>query len=212
MKLRPLTEADMEQVRMWRHGVPESLRTPYMLTQEMQADYYRNVICDRDSTTRYWGLWHTAGWHPEPPCWYFIGYGGIENICWENGNGEISLLLGPDYRGKGYGQQAVGLFLDQAFRHMGLKNVYGECYKCGPWKFWRKMLRVFQGPGGDHESAWLPARKYYKGEHHDSYYFTFDAESYCGDTGEDRIKADTSKEHTRLRREADNQILNTGGP
>ena len=197
MELRPLSEANMEQVRVWRHEVPETLRTSYMLTEEMQQDYYRNTICNRNSTTRYWGLWVPQGDFPEDQvivehglAWGFIGYGGIENISWENGNGEISLLIGPDYRGRGYGKQAVGLFLDQAFNHMRLHTVHGECYECGPWKFWNKLSRVYSKATAD-MACWLPCRKYYKGEHHDSYYFTFSAQGYRYHTRENREQADT---------------------
>ncbi len=99
MELRPLTEENMEQVRIWRHEVPETLRTSYMLTKEMQQDYYRNVICNRNSTTRYWGLYGDCGdLQPEKECPHFFGYGGIENISWENRNGEMSLLIAPQWR------------------------------------------------------------------------------------------------------------------
>ena len=220
MELRPLTSADMEQVRVWRHQVPESLRTPYMLTAEMQQDYYRDVICNRDSTTRYWGLWEwNSGEYAlvqSDHCtttykgaWQFIGYGGIENISNENGNGEISLLIGPDYRGNGYGKQAVGLFLDQAFNHLRLEHVYGECYECGPWEFWREMVIKYDT---DWQSVWLPARKYYKGEYFDSYYFTFSAEGYRSHTGTDREQADPTEEHSQLWRETYCDVPDPGGP
>ena len=176
MRLDALTAADMEQIRVWRHEVPETLRTPYMLTAEMQADYYRDVICDRRGTTRYWALTAMAKgvgdseWSPS----HLVGYGGIENISWENRNGEISLLLRPECRGKGYGREAVGLFLEQAFEHMNLECVYGECYMCGPWEFWEKMVVGYR-----HPAALLPDRKYYQGAYYGSYYFTFDRISYC---------------------------------
>ena len=212
MELRPLTEENMEQVRIWRHGVPECLRTPYMLTEEMQQDYYRNIICNRQSTTRYWGL------HRELPACHdygitlpsksiFTGYGGIENISWENGNGEISLLLGPEYRDKGYGKEAVGLFLDQAFNHMRLEHVYGECHECAPWIFWHKMQQVYGGL----LPTWLPKRKYYKGEYHDSYYFTFTASGYRSHTGTHREPEDTAKEHKDILREIDGGLLDCCG-
>jgi len=190
MTLKPLSAADMETVRHWRHAVPETLRTSYMLTEEMQRDYYERVICNRDSTTRYWGLWVSRTWaemeaytkergimfvhSPEAPKTHppdaFIGYGGIENIEWENGTGEISLLIAPDERGKGYGRLAVRLFLDQAFNVLNLHTVHGECYQCGPYLFWEKMREEW---GGTSHQIWLPCRKYWKGRYYDSLYFTF---------------------------------------
>ena len=208
MELRSLSAEDMEQVRIWRLGCPESLRTPYMLTREMQADYYRDVICNRESTTRYWGLWvggtkreqhggeffagdYLPACTTEHPCDILIGYGGIENISWENGSGEISLLIGPDYRGKGYGKEAVGLFLDQAFNMWNLHTVHGECYECANWGFWARMCDRY-GYAGEEWSVRLPDTKRYAGRWWDSYYFTLGAEEYRNHTGEDRQQADTA--------------------
>ena len=155
MTLEPLTASNMEKVREWRHQFRETLRTPYMLTESMQQDYYKNVICNRDSNTRYFALYE--GWN-------FIGYGGLENISWENGNAEISLLIGPEHQRKGCGRIAVELFLREAFFRMRLNAVHGECYECGPWRFWEKF---------DAEAVWLPARKFWNGMYYPSYYFTF---------------------------------------
>lgn len=182
MILEPLTREDMEQIRVWRHGVPETLRTPYMLTKEMQEDYYENVICNRNSTTRYWALKDNIvtgdNWpdiaigranclHPVETM-LLIGYGGIENISWENRIGEISLLIAPDYRGKGYGREAVRIFLDQAFNYLNLEYVHGECYGCGPWKFWQKQVKEYLGNGTIFGHC-----KYWAGRYYQSYQFEF---------------------------------------
>ena len=185
MKLEPLTLEDMEQIRIWRHAFSETLRTPYMLTREMQEDYYRNTICNRESKTRYWALVEDS--HEEDVSTVYqpqavwahggrrlCGYGGIENISWENSNGEMSLLIDPARHGKGLGEQAVALFLGKAFNHLNLATVYGECYTCGPWMFWEKQVHRFDGT-----STVLPKRKYWKGEYYGSYYFTFDKETYA---------------------------------
>lgn len=176
MILQPLTADDMEMIRAWRHDVPETLRTPYMLTREMQQDYYQRVICNRDSHTRYWGLWDNFPHEyddldPDDLDYKgFLGYGGIENISWENGNGEISLLIRPDLRGRGYGTQAVDLFLDRAFGAMRLETVYGECYYCGPVEFWKKIVDRY----GAYDTI-LPRRKFWDNQYHDSYYFSIDS-------------------------------------
>lgn len=165
MTLAPLSHYDMEQVRLWRNLVPETLRTPFMLTEEQQRDYYDKVICDRRGNTRYWGLWTQAG---------FVGYGGIESIEWENRQGEISLLIGPDYRGKGYGREAVRLFLEQAFEDMNLHAVHGECYYSSPAvDFWKKLIEHYRGHCVD-----LPHRKYHGGQYWPSCWFIFYRENW----------------------------------
>lgn len=186
MILKPLSPEDMETVRIWREQVGETLRTPYMLTKEMQEEYYYEVICNRESHTRYWGLWIEVSlkefqkYHPEihySPIIdripakerMFIGYGGIENIEWENRRGEISLLIGPDYRRKGYGKEAVWLFLDQAFNYLNLHTVYGEVYHCSDaFEFWKRMIWDFKGSGQT-----MHDRKYWNNAYWMSTYFTF---------------------------------------
>ena len=164
MTLLPLDACDMEVVREWRNAMPETLRTPYLLTEEMQYNYYKDVICDRKGTTRYWALWEMEA-DPE----LFVGYGGIENIQWENRLGEISVLIGPDLRGRGYGKAAVDEFLRRAFDELNLHAVWGECYLCSPAVgFWRNMVAYHGGIALE-----LPYRKYWDGKYWGSLYFCF---------------------------------------
>lgn len=169
LELRALGLSDMEMIRGWRAGAMETLRTPMMLTREQQEAWYRDVICDRRSLTRYWGLWAPSGQYS-----MFVGYGGIENIEWENRRGEISLLIGPDYRGRGYGREAVRLFLDRAFNYLNLDWVWGECYMCGHPEFWRRCAEEYGGL-----TQVLRARKFYAGDYRDSLYFTFERGAAC---------------------------------
>jgi hypothetical protein len=202
-----------------------------MLTKEMQQDYYQNVICNRDSHTRYWGLWLPVdnsleacmNRDPYDGSQYeqFIGYGGLENISWENGNAEISLLIGPEYRGNGYGREAVKLFLGEAFNKMRLHSVYVECYMCGPWLFWQRLLDAAYGNGTfegvdsicDSE-AFLPCRKFWDGNHYDSYYFTFTRGAYenlMRDSSERNEQADTEQKHESVPRQTDDSVRDRCG-
>lgn len=178
MELRPLSLEDMEQIRLWRNSIPETTRTPFLLTKEQQQDYYRTVICDRRSTTRYWAVWRDCGdLQPDNQCLHFLGMGGIENIEWENRRGEISILLDPNERGKGYGTEAVEAFLRQAFLHLNLENVWGECYCCSPAvPFWEKMAKKWSA-----FTTFLPARKYWDGQYYASLYFNFPKNKWIKD-------------------------------
>jgi len=169
IELRPLSSDDMEDIRLWRNASMETLRTPYMLTEKQQDDYYRTVICNRYSTTRYWGLWWDCGDLEPERCMHFAGMGGIENIQWENRLGEISLLISPYHRGKGLGRAAVDAILDQAFNYLNLDGVWGECYfSCPATEFWRKLVTERHG-----YLTTLPNRKFYNGQYHSSLYFHF---------------------------------------
>lgn len=162
--LRPLRLLDMPPIVDWRNGAMETLRTPYYTTLEMQEEWYYKEIANRESHTRYWGLWLKDS---------FMGYGGIEHIEWENSRGEISLLIAPQFRHKGCGRKAVELFLDQAFNYINLATVWGEVYHCGHPAFWEMLIRTYNGFSVD-----IPKTKYYAGKYYPATYFTFYKEAF----------------------------------
>jgi GNAT superfamily N-acetyltransferase len=95
--------------------------------------------------------------------------GGLTGIQWENGLTEISLLLSPDHRGQGVGEDAVLALLEEAFERMRLNQVVGECYSCSPaLPFWQGLVKKFNG-------GWvtLPQRKYWAGQWFATYSFWF---------------------------------------
>lgn len=192
MKLRPLTLSDCEQVRQWRNENLAMLRTPFMLTEEMQAEFYHNVVCNRNANARYWGVieelpdkvnMYAAGikepydtFETDTTHIELIGMIGLENISWENRNAEISIILNPDYQRKGYGTQAVDLLLDQGFNYLNLENIYGECYECNPaLGFWHKMANKYADKYNP-KPVWLANRKYWQGKYYDSLYVNFEKE------------------------------------
>ena len=166
MKLGALTQSQCEQVRIWRNAEMECWRTPFMLTEDMQYDFYERCS-DRNSPHRYFAIIDKG----------FIGMGGITYIQWENRIGEITLIINPEVRKDGLGEKAVDLLLDQAFNHLNLQTVFGECYVCNEaWKFWEHLANY----GWNDKGCWviLPNRKYYKGMLHNSGYFSFDKDSF----------------------------------
>ena len=75
MQLRGPTKKLLEIVRWWRNSDISGLRTPFMLTKEMQESFYEGVLCDRDSRHRYWGFYQGDS---------YVAFGGVTNISWEN--------------------------------------------------------------------------------------------------------------------------------
>ena len=158
LRLREASKNDVEKARKWRNQRLETLRTPYFLTEEMQEQFYRDVVCNRQSDSRWWSASHSE----------LIGFAGLTNIEWENGLAEISLILDPSEQGKGYGREIVNLALEQGFLNMGLKTIYGECYQCNPAiDFWRKITEEHGG-----YMTMLPRRKLWQGQLYDSLHFT----------------------------------------
>ncbi len=191
MILKELSREDCEQVRKWRNECLETLRTPYMLTKEIQSDFYDNVVCNRNSCHRYWGL-HENQEGIETKVAIFcgtkslVGAGGITNIEYENSIGEISLIMRPEMRDRGYGSSAVDLLLDKAFNYMGLKTVFGECYYCNDAHlFWRNTLNRYGTYFAD-----LPDRKLWKGKHYGSVYFSVNGDAFNRIKSEDLKRGD----------------------
>ncbi len=185
MKLKALSLADLERVRHWRNESLVALRTPFLLTQEQQEQFYREVICSRQANARYWGIvkssdtgygsFQDSQWEPVLN-YKLIGMCGLENIQWENRLAEISIILNPNYRGKGCGEKAVDLLLDQGFNYLNLENIWGECYECNKAiSFWKKVAAKYNA-----ETVTLPNRKYWQGKYYDSLYFNISKSDFGG--------------------------------
>ena len=160
MKLGIVTKQQAEQVRIWRNLDIDAYRTSFPLTQEMQEDFYYKVICNRDSKSRFWAVIVND-------C--FIGMVGLENIELENRRAEISIVIDPEVRGKGYGKKAIDLLLKEGFERMNLDNIWGESYTCNPsLPFWVDICHDKGIPITE-----LQRTKYVNGVYYNSIYFNF---------------------------------------
>ena len=164
---------DIEKVRIWRNEAAKEgvYRTPYLLTRNMQLKFFEEVVCNRNSNSRYLAIRKKEENFVDiiSEKNKLIGIAGLTGIQWENRIAEIALTLSPEYVGKGYGKQSFILVLTEGFSNLNLINVYGECYYCNPKiKFWEKMIIDFNG-----YKTMLPARKYFKGILYNSLYFNF---------------------------------------
>jgi RimJ/RimL family protein N-acetyltransferase len=53
-----------------------------------------------------------------------LGYCGFKWLDRENQGGEVSIFIGDkEYRGQGYGQEALSLLIDYGFNALGLHNI-----------------------------------------------------------------------------------------
>ena len=166
--LGALTQHDCEQARRWRNEWRESLRTPFLLTEEMQRDFYQRVVCNRDARDRYWAVTRVEDG-------IFVAMVGLTGLQPENGVAEISLIVGPSFHGQGVGTVAVRLVLEEAFQRMRLLTVCGEVYECNlsAVPFWKNVTALAGG-------SWvtLPRRKWWAGRLWDSGWFTITAEGF----------------------------------
>ena len=164
MKLKPPAIYECQEVREWRNQAMSSLRTSFPLTEEMQDDFFIETVCNRNAPHRYFSIVDGR----------LVAFGGITNIEWENGIGEISLIVNPELHRNGIGSDAVKLLLDYAFNTLNLNTVYGECYLCSDAHlFWRSITHQYNA-----FIALLPARKYWDGQYFDSLYFSVGKDGY----------------------------------
>jgi len=174
LEFRTLKKSDMSDVLSWRASCPEALRTPFQLTEEQQEDFYKNVICNRNANAKFWGIEIEDVMEDGCDLYQLVGMCGLENISWENSLAEISIILDPKSKGKGYGKEAVKMLLDKGFNYLNLDNIYGEVYTCNPgFFFWEKIIKQYNGT-----KTILPNRKFWKGIYYDATYFNFNRKDY----------------------------------
>jgi RimJ/RimL family protein N-acetyltransferase len=161
LHLAAITRANCLTAKEWRNGFRQALRTPMLLTDEMQNTFFDKVATDRHCEDRYWEIRQDAS---------FVGLGGLSDIEWENRLAEISLFISPDVHGRGYGTESVHLLCEEGFDRMNLRTILGEAFLCNPnWHFWEKLTTSFGG-----YNTILPNRKFWDGKYWGSYYFSWD--------------------------------------
>ena len=53
----------------------------------------------------------------------FLGVCAIEDIVWPHRGGWLSIALGPDFQGKGFGKEAMQLLVNYAFNELNLHRL-----------------------------------------------------------------------------------------
>lgn len=162
---------DLNLIVEERNKCLESLRTSYKLNYEMQKEWFKNEICNRDSRSRFFIMKNED--ELEYNTKFNIGYGGIENIQWENRIGEISLLIFENYKNKGFGSKFAQFLINFAFNNLNLNSIFGECYctNIDSVNFWEKIVLKFQNEYKTNKKI-LPYRKFWDGKYYDSLIFT----------------------------------------
>ena len=167
--LDALTQSDCEQVRKWRNEDISGARTPYLLTELQQEAFYRDIVSNANSGHRYWAVCASDIVYEQPGD-NLVGIAGLTNIEWENGRAEIALMIGSDFRGKGYGREALHEMLEQGFERMRLMSIYGNVYECNKSiNFWYNAI-----PAYNMIIRHIPKGKFWGGEYSDMLFFQAD--------------------------------------
>ena len=54
---------------------------------------------------------------------YLVGRCGVTRLDWKNRVGELAIMIGAPYRGRGYGREAMALLCDFCFQEMNLHKL-----------------------------------------------------------------------------------------
>ena len=71
-----------------------------------------------------------------------VGRCGIIRVDWKNRLGELAIMIGTPYRGKGYGTEAMAILSDFCFREMNLHRL-----KVSVFAFNEAALRCYEANG-----------------------------------------------------------------
>ena len=92
----------------------------------------------------------------------FIGKCGFTRVNWKNRLAELAILIGDkEYRGKGYGQDAIRLLCRFGFQEMNLRKI-----KALVFDFNEAALRCYEKCGFQREAT-LKKEMYREGKYHD---------------------------------------------
>jgi RimJ/RimL family protein N-acetyltransferase len=147
----------------WRNHkeVRGILLTPYVTANdfEKQKEWADSTI--KSESNHFYYIEPIDNYQGTLPGNEIVGYCGLIHLKMIPRTAELSVLIGPEYMGKGFGKDAVIDLLDIAFFEFNLNCVYVDCYtNSDRWDFFKKIGFVYEGK--------LRDRKYWKGCYYDS--------------------------------------------
>jgi RimJ/RimL family protein N-acetyltransferase len=131
--VRTIAREDMEAIRVWRNAQMPVLRQAEEISPEQQRRYFEQAIEPTFTQREPRQVLVTLLEDDEP-----IGYGGLTNIDWPAGEGELSFLVAPERAADpGTYERDFRAFLELvvdgvALGDLGLRRVFTETYDIRP--------------------------------------------------------------------------------
>lgn len=166
IEFRVLDEEDMRPIWYWRNRHREAWRSEDPTTWDEQLRWYHKVVCAKPRMGAYWAVMVGTA---------LVGQVELSNARWCSHIAEIGLIIGDEYRHKGYAREAVRAAVIQGFDYLGLETIEGEVFECNDaWRFWKKMVKE---TGGEWQKRILK-RKLWAGVRWPSYGFGWEADKW----------------------------------
>lgn len=122
ISLRPISYDDTNLIVRWRNNpaVRRNLLSQDLITCESHLDYYKKQILTK-LNVQFIILCEESITNSITP----IGTVLLKNIDAKNHNCELGIFIGEqEYRGKGYGKQALRLLLEYGFTQLHMHKIY----------------------------------------------------------------------------------------
>lgn len=115
--LRPFQERDIPHLLKWGLDpeLAQWLEGDYPDTDDGYVEWLQNLKSDR----------HRKAFAMEWSDGRLIGDIELDHIAWRSGDAELRVRIGEgDFRGRGYGTEAVGLMVGHGFQNLNLRRIY----------------------------------------------------------------------------------------
>ena len=154
MSLRPIALSDVDSIMSWIND-PVVTRNFAGMGKKISRDdelafLERTIASD---TERLFAIEDASG--------MYIGNAGLHKIYWPARNARIGVVIGgPDYRGRGYGQQVLRLLCALAFTQLRLHKVWLIHFDTN-----QRMAHIVNKLGFVHEGTMRD--EYFTSQYHD---------------------------------------------
>jgi len=121
VSLRALGAGDLERTLEWVNDseVTKYTGTLFPISASEHQQWYQELLKDR--TRRMFALVTSDGKH--------IGNIGLREIDWVARNAEVLVYIGEgEFRGKGYGTEAIAALADFVFQRLNLHKLYARVF------------------------------------------------------------------------------------
>jgi diamine N-acetyltransferase len=122
--LEPVEEWHLRYLKDLRNlpEVQDFCRQPNLFSMDSQAEWLK--YCNRNKTFQPFIV--SDNDLPADKKW--VGYAALNNIELVSDKAECSCVIHPDFKGKGYGEEAMFKLLYHAFYDLGLQKVYTDTF------------------------------------------------------------------------------------
>jgi len=123
VNLRPFQMKDAKKTLAWRNDPANrflAMMHPYPVTKEMEQDWLKGILSDTSNRSITFAI-EKADKHK------LIGNFQLRDIQWIHRRAWLGITIGDDSeRGRGYGEEAMRLGLEYAFRTLNLNKILLE--------------------------------------------------------------------------------------